>query len=354
MYGSFWTLLAALLAAKSVLASEGDVSHAYVYCITECMRSGCVNISGQPGTCDVACPGLTSYKVPSALRYTQWDCTADCSYHCMWGIEHQKRAAKAGPTVKYHGKWPFIRVLGAQEIASVIFSIGNLVAHAHNLHMFLRAHSSMQRSAAVVTKGGQFYPYAWIWMLYSIANINAWLWSAVFHTRDTRITERFDYFSADALVAVGVLTTTVRVLSLMRPVQIVVLVTAVLTGLLQHVYYMQFVKFDYGYNMTVCVTLGILQGLAWLVWCFHSKHPARKYLFLFLGLVHLAMLLEVLDFPPLFDLFDAHAMWHAATIPLTYIWYWFVAADMACFASSATKNSTQSVSAVGASFEKCN
>lgn len=31
--------------------------------------------------------------------------------------------------------------------------------------------------------------------------------------------------------------------------------------------------------------------------------------------MHACMLLEVLDFPPLLGLLDAHALWHAATPP---------------------------------------
>ena len=41
----------------------------------------------------------------------------------------------------------------------------------------------------------QQYPFLGLWVAYSLVNINAWLWSSVFHCRDTRLTERLDYFS---------------------------------------------------------------------------------------------------------------------------------------------------------------
>ena len=41
-----------------------------------------------------------------------------------------------------------------------------------------------------------------------------------------------------------------------------------------------------------------------------------------------AMLFEVLDFPPLLGLLDAHALWHAATAPPTYLLYGFLETDV--------------------------
>lgn len=45
------------------------------------------------------------------------------------------------------------------------------------------------------------------------------------------------------------------------------------------------------------------------------------------ALVNVAMLLEVLDFPPLLGILDAHSLWHAATAPLAYLFYSFVEGD---------------------------
>jgi hypothetical protein len=102
-------------------------------------------------------------------------------------------------------------------------------------------------------------------------------------------------------------------------------------ALLQHIHYMAFVKFDYGYNMSLCIAIGVTTAVAWVVWVTKTKHPGRWTLYKCMGLVHMAMLLEVLDFPPLLNMFDAHALWHAATVPLTYLWYQFMAADvLAC------------------------
>ena len=57
------------------------------------------------------------------------------------------------------------------------------------------------------------------------------------------------------------------------------------------------------------------------------QHPHRWILYSFLGLAYAALLLEVLDFPPIWGVVDAHASWHAATVPLTYLFYAFIRGD---------------------------
>jgi hypothetical protein len=261
----------------------------------------------------------------------------------MWAIEARKEEASDGPVYKYYGKWPFTRVLGAQEIASVLLSIANLLAHAHNLQLYLRhvknhrqgpsaggagPHKRSTSGPGPSSSASLQYPYHRLWLLYAAVNINAWLWSSVFHCRDTRLTERLDYFSADLVVAVGCGVVIARTLQLTSARHLLMLSLVLGAALLQHIHYMAFVKFHYGYNMMLCIAVGIATAVAWLVWVTTTKHPGRWTLYKFMGLVHLAMLLEVLDFPPLLHTFDAHALWHAATVPLTYLWYQFMAADV--------------------------
>lgn len=333
-------LLVLLLTGFSMCcqASEGDQSQLFQQCMQSCLETGCTKTPGNSNTCDTVCEHRehpSSYHTPWTLRLMQWDCASDCAYHCMWALETPKAAAGKGPVYKYYGKWPFTRVLGAQEIASVVFSIANLAAHVHNLLLYMRIVKGSSRSTTAggsrrSTAGGGTvqYPYHRLWLAYVFVNINAWLWSSVFHCRDTRVTERLDYFSADLVVAVGCGVVIARMLQLTSPRHVLMLSLVLGAPLLQHIHYMAFVKFDYGYNMSLCIAVGIATAVAWLVWVTKTKHPGRWTLYKFMGLVHLAMLLEVLDFPPLLDLFDAHALWHAATVPLTYLWYQFMAADV--------------------------
>ncbi|KAI8463434.1 MAG: Per1-like-domain-containing protein [Monoraphidium minutum] len=346
-------LLLAAAAPRAARASEGDASPAFRACAATCQQTGCLPPDLQrwsPETapasdaptpapaagraCALACPqNAPAFVPPPALRAARWDCAADCAYHCMWAEERRRAAAREGPIWKYFGKWPFVRVLGAQEIASVALSAANLAAHA--------GAGTAAATAAGAAPGGA-YPYAWTWWLYGGASANAWLWSCVFHVRDTRTTERLDYFSADFLVASGLLVALTRTLRLTARRRLLPAAAAVGLGLLYHIHFMAFVKFDYGYNMAVCIAAGVATAAAWVGWAAAARHPARSRAFAFIAAVHAAMALEVLDFPPAGGLLDAHALWHAATAPLTLIWYSFVCADVAWVAGGGGGDSSGS------------
>ena len=71
---------------------------------------------------------------------------------------------------QYYGKWPFWRYAGMQEPASVVFSIVNLLMHVLGLDWLRRG----------VHPAHPMKPFYLTWAYLSI---NAWVWSAVFHTR---------------------------------------------------------------------------------------------------------------------------------------------------------------------------
>jgi hypothetical protein len=103
-----------------------------------------------------------------------------------------------------------------------------------------------------------------------------------------------------------------------------VVVGALALALAAHWRYMLLVKFDYGWNMQFCTALGVASAAGWLAFVTATRHPARGTMYAFLLLCHAALLLELLDFPPVLGLLDAHACWHAATVPLTVLFYRFV------------------------------
>lgn len=66
-----------------------------------------------------------------------WDCISDCDYQCQhiitrWRIDEEEEI------YQFHGKWPFLRVLGTQEFFSTIFSIGNFIPHYKGFVKFSR------------------------------------------------------------------------------------------------------------------------------------------------------------------------------------------------------------------------
>mmetsp|Transcript_33767 Transcript_33767/g.64597 ORF Transcript_33767/g.64597 Transcript_33767/m.64597 type:complete len:296 (+) Transcript_33767:3-890(+) len=260
------------------------------------------------GNCSPVCANATA--VPIDLRLTYWTCLDDCNYMCMHKFtEHLK--AHGNPVMKYHGKWPFLRILGFQEIASSIFSVANLAAHLHGLIRLRRATRGLKHG----------YPYLHLVQFQTIVNVNAWVWSMVFHARDLPMTEALDYLSANVVLFSGILLIAARVLSCQQPSEWALMALPALAGLCLHMHYMLAVKFDYGWNMKLCLILGAVQALAWVIWSQWVQHIARwKFLAFFVG-IHAGLLLEVLDFPPFLELFDAHSLWHAYTPPFVYMWY---------------------------------
>jgi hypothetical protein len=172
-----------------------------------------------------------------------------------------------------------------------------------------------------------------LWKIHFVLAANAWLWSSVFHCRDTKTTEKYDYFSAGALVAFNLFLSIARVLELSSPLALTALGLPILGVYLVHVHRMVTVLFDYGFHVTLCIAAGAIQSLVWLVWAVATgkgkSHPGRRLLLLFMVSVNVAMLLEVLDFPPLMKIVDAHALWHVVTVPLTVLlWNRFVGRDV--------------------------
>jgi hypothetical protein len=266
----------------------------------------------------------------------------------MWLLEGSRPPGQ--PVQKYFGKWPFRRLLGMQEPAAVLFSLANLAAHLHCLVRFARLCRHLGRSrrrrrqqlgwegkpeAGIADRagtqeaeGGGGYRCRWLWGGYMLLSANAWLWSAVFHSRDTRLTERLDYLSAAALIFFNLFLSLVRVCGLRSRGAMLAVAALLAAFLASHFRHMLLVLFDYGYHVKVCIAAGAAQSLLWLGWAAAAPRPGRGPLLAFVLLVNACMLLEVLDFPPVWDALDAHALWHAATVPLVYLFYRFVTADV--------------------------
>lgn len=79
--------------------------------------------------------------------------------------------------------------------------------------------------------------------------------------------------------------------------------------------------------MQVCVVMAVAQILIWAIWAGVTSHPSRLKLWFVAIAGGFAMLLEIYDFPPFEGFVDAHALWHATTIPLTYLWWSFICDD---------------------------
>ncbi|KAJ3091817.1 Post-GPI attachment to proteins factor 3 [Quaeritorhiza haematococci] len=217
---------------------------------------------------------------------------------------------------QYYGKWPFIRLWGLQEPASVLFSILNFWAHYKGL---LRLRRQIPERYFML----HFYK------MHSYLALNAWVWSTVFHARDRPWTEKFDYFSAMLYILFSAYQGFVRVFHIRSIAGLTGLTGLTALGYLAHVTYLSFWPFDYTYNMVAGVVVGVASNIMWIGWCLKNwrTRPYAWKMLLSIVLISSAMSLELLDFPPIWFVFDAHSLWHAATVPVVFIFYDFLVSD---------------------------
>lgn len=295
-----------LLLITSSLASRGDNSNEYNGCYHICHFNNCTSNMG-----------IASYKSSQSLseRILQWNCDDECKYYCMWRTT-QIFMDKGLDVPQFFGKWPFARVWGMQEPASVFFSVLNLLAHAVNLHWFRKTVPSIA-------------PLYKMWIFHAVICINAWVWSVVFHARDTPWTERLDYFCAFSMVLFSLFGLIVRLLGPRRAILRDIVAAGGVFFFTYHVWYLSKGRFDYGYNMKVNLIVGILNGFGWVGWSLPrmKSRPYVQWCVYTVVFAMASMLLELWDFPPLLWTFDAHALWHFVTAPLPFMWYRFLEND---------------------------
>ncbi|KAL0009100.1 hypothetical protein SO802_010602 [Lithocarpus litseifolius] len=332
---AFIVVLSCLLGVLD--ASAGDADPRYRACVKKCEETGCIGQRCFP-QCKFSSEGVSIegpwyMQEPLYLRWKQWDCQSDCRYYCMLDREKEREASGNGP-VKYHGKWPFKRVYGIQEPLSVAFSALNLAMHFHGwLSFFILLYYKLP----LKQEKKAYYEYASLWHIYGLLSLNSWFWSAVFHSRDVDLTEKLDYSSAVALLGYSLILAILRSFNVRNEAARVMVTAPLLAFVTTHILYLNFYTLDYGWNMKVCVVMVVAQLLLWAIWAGVTHHPSRWKLWVVVVAGALAMLLEIYDFPPYQGFLDAHALWHATTIPLTYIWWSFIRDDAEFLSSNLLK-----------------
>jgi hypothetical protein len=302
-------------------ASFGDRNELFQFCLLDCSNQ-CSASEGAPITRAVSYNSdQFTVDIQSQEFYLswfdreimRWSCEDNCNYQCMQK-HHNQRAERSLEPVKYYGKWPFIRVLGHQELFSSWFSWLNMLPHCYFVVKYYKVIPSA-------------YPMRNFWLVYGISYINTWLWSAVFHARDNIVTERLDYFCACFSILLSCAIFSIRALNIQKNAYKALIILLCLTFFTCHVSYMQFVKFDYGWNMLVNAGAGVIYTLFFVCWAFyHGRDYMKAAAYGYIAILLLGML-EIFDFPPLLQLLDAHAFWHGSTPYLQVLFWRFLLAD---------------------------
>jgi hypothetical protein len=204
-----------------------------------------------------------------------------------------------------------------QEPFSVFFSLLNFLAHQNGL-------------SKITSNIPASYTLRRYYVLFAYFGMTSWVLSMIFHTRDFAATEQLDYFGAGASVLYGFYYTPIclfrldqggkKTKSILRAWT--VLCISMYVG---HVTYLKYFDWDYSYNMTANVVLGMIQNALWSWHSFEKYRKSGRKWAMLPGLavawLLVAMSLELLDFPPLWGCLDAHSLWHLGTVAPTMIWY---------------------------------
>lgn len=369
----------------AIHASLGDTDYIYRRCLTHCVHkvSNCSDQSNiqlkrhwlalSTSTGDVL-HHLLSFLVPT------WNCEELCSYNCMRNIT-MDRKSKGLSVFKYYGHWSFYRYFNLEEPASVLFSIMNGFSYILVLVRKPKLNYSYYMEPWVVN----IYPLvsinAWIFsaiyhakktamatlldyiaalllLSYSLWIVLRRIWGSqarahhvsmvcIFYTSLVlyRINEmihgRVSYddhmklcISISILHVILWLSLSFHQLWVLRRNNIKDGKSGIFYKINEkgvnsngnevsadnNVKYSNMVSDKQATKPKSCIyvnhSLNIRNTNRWVLCIF------CQVWFI------LASLLELFDFPPiLFELCDAHSLWHLATVPLGYIWYEFWVLD---------------------------
>lgn len=199
----------------------------------------------------------------------------------------------------------------------MIFSLLNLFT----VYKMLRRFKKMQN-----------LPNRTMWLVYAHVGMFTWISSSLFHMFDCDFTEKMDYFGAYSFVLFAlyvsvIFTKQLQFLGRGGPKYIQILFALVYLN-----HFMKMMQnFDYGYNMTCCIVFSLITTCLYVHHLYYRKRNLGSLqesdivLIRLIIWANLSTALEILDFTPVFWIFDSHSLSHLATIPIPIWWSDFLA-----------------------------
>lgn len=338
-------ILLLLFSPSTILASPGDNLDEFIDCTYACeFQRSCPH--SEIAYIDSTTNEFSKYNFEETPRlltqFLFWDCISDCDYQCQQIIT-KLRIADDEEIYQFHGKWPFIRLLGCQEIFSTLFSIANFIPHYWGYQKLTEKIQRVQyRGDRRRVNLLQNYTYV------AISGMLAWTASSAFHMRDLLITEKLDYFFAGGTVLSGFHAIFSRITRLdQRPHLAKVLSWSVILIFALHILRL-YIDWSYTYNMRFNICFGLLQYILLLLLAYqnykslktqkktqispYNMPSKRVFKLCIIPIVlvvstALAMCLEVFDFFSYTWQIDAHALWHLCTILPSWFLYDFFLTD---------------------------
>jgi len=204
---------------------------------------------------------------------------------------------------------------------------------------YLFQHTFSVQRTLVKRPGVPDSPFIWPYRFVLLQGMLTWLLSTVYHAYHTTFTEHLDYYGAAGLLMTYLYTALLRASNATEPEWQLIIGSIFLSWFIGHCYFMEFIDFHYQYNMWFCTIIVLLKFLLWIFITWERdgrSHPGMKQLYWLIGSMGAISLLETYDFPPIWDTFDAHSIWHALTPIWTYYWTMFMITDLRFFQKSST------------------
>uniref|UniRef100_T1I6T7 Post-GPI attachment to proteins factor 3 n=1 Tax=Rhodnius prolixus TaxID=13249 RepID=T1I6T7_RHOPR len=159
-------------------------------------------------------------------------------------------------------------------------------------------------------------------------SMNGWVWSAIFHSRDTPFTELMDYLSAFGLVFSSAYGIGMRLLLYKRRLFSIAFTFLCLLFYVNHAIYLSSGLFDYKYNLFANIIVGAFLVLNCILFIVMNRTlPQTKPLAIAVATISGALYLEIIDFPPFLWVLDAHSLWHLLTAPVTHYFWRYIIQD---------------------------
>ena len=333
-----------LCSTKLCTSSLGDIDPNYKLCCEDCYVHKMCSSNSDHSDAKLK-EHLFGHESMHGLfaayyRYVTPDCLEICKYECSWKITSD-RLIRNLPQLKYYGHWVFRRPYGYHEPASAFFSLCNALPH------FLQINKRWS-SKPVASKTEEFYLKIWMVPYPYVAAIT-WTASTLYHSRRTFHSHKFDLVTALLLIFYGLLLSIRRILGpfssggLLKYPWILFSAGAfmLLTWRL-HAMFTDTITFEQ--HMEAAIAMATVSCFMWIAWCLFSydenesaivfnlipyggSRQGRKRMLIFQVWFIAAAMMEIFDFPPIFQVFDAHSLWHACTVPLGFYWYQFIDED---------------------------
>jgi hypothetical protein len=233
--------------------------------------------------------------------------------------------------VHYNPAYRVTPLFGVEEPAAASFCLMIVLVMLRHLHVLaVRGQRQEPGDLPLSTASSSFdraitahpYPIVKVLSLWAVTfSCAAW-----FHTSETVLNERLDYFTGFLTYSVMLYAGLPGHLQTQRARGLVAAANLVFIAR------MSIVSFDYGLAVKLMALLALGHYVVWLPWSvrewWSGARPHAKWSLAMHAVIAVFAPLELLDFVPIWGVFDGHGLWHGGGVLASYCWGRFLREDL--------------------------